>query len=87
MSAPTAISARESPMIKSSNGEKFAIWVFAFATKSVVKSVGNSIIPGGARIYTPLGLIALGLPSAALDEEYELIGDCKSNEYAYHRSE
>lgn len=47
MRAPTAISARPTPIIKRSNGEKFAICSFAFVTKSVVKFTGNSIIECG----------------------------------------
>lgn len=43
-----AIKATASPMIKRSNGEKFAICVFAFAVRSVTKPTGNSIIDGGA---------------------------------------
>ena len=42
--APITKTESKSPMIKSSNGEKFAICVLALAVKFVTKSVGNSII-------------------------------------------
>lgn len=44
ISAPMAKRASKSPITNKSNGEKFAIWVFAFASKFVTKSVGNSIM-------------------------------------------
>lgn len=47
INAPNAINARPSPIINNKSGEKFAICVFAFAIKSVVKFTGSSIINKG----------------------------------------
>lgn len=53
--APIAKRANNNPIINTNKGEKFAICVFAFVVRSVIKFNGNSIIirkpDGGALCY------------------------------------
>jgi len=69
--APTAISAKDSPIIKRSNGEKFEICSFAFAINDVVNPVGNSIITARQRAcpecyYSINYLIALAIVNRSI---------------------
>lgn len=62
ISAPIARSASRRPRIMRSNGEKFAICVFAFATRSPTNPDGSSIImlgPRGSPNIWPLPLYFL----------------------------